>query len=60
VGENAVQVKCDVSDSADVQAVIEKAIEKWKGFDIIVNNAGIYPFMPLENMIDAVGQGDGC
>jgi 3-oxoacyl-[acyl-carrier protein] reductase len=36
-----------------VQAVIKKTIEKWKRLDIIVNNAGIYPFVPLENMTEA-------
>ena len=54
VPENAVHVKCDVSDSADVQAVIKEAIEKWKRLDIIVNNAGIYPLVPLENITEAL------
>ncbi|HEY4672959.1 MAG TPA: SDR family NAD(P)-dependent oxidoreductase [Nitrososphaerales archaeon] len=53
IPENAIHVKCDVSNSADVQAVIKKAIEKWRRLDIIVNNAGIYPFVPLENMTEA-------
>ncbi|MBM3896956.1 MAG: SDR family NAD(P)-dependent oxidoreductase [Thaumarchaeota archaeon] len=47
VPADASHIKCDVSNANDVQLVIKTATEKWKRLDIIVNNAGIYPFMPL-------------
>jgi NAD(P)-dependent dehydrogenase (short-subunit alcohol dehydrogenase family) len=52
VPADAVHVKCDVSNANDAQLVIKMAIEKWKRLDVIVNNAGIYPFMPLEMMTE--------
>jgi 2-deoxy-D-gluconate 3-dehydrogenase len=36
----------DVSDEAQVQAMIAQAVETFGRVDILVNNAGIYPFTP--------------
>lgn len=43
-------VKCDVSDFNDVQNLIKETIKKFKRIDLLVNNAGIYPFKILSEM----------
>lgn len=43
-------VKCDVSNEADVKKMVEEAVAKFGGLDIIVNNAGIFPTIPLSKM----------
>ncbi len=40
----------DVSDEAQVQAMVAAAAERHGGLDILVNNAGIYPNDPLHEM----------
>lgn len=39
--EQAIFVKCDVSKSAEVDALVEQAVKKFGSLDIMVNNAGI-------------------
>ena len=41
IGSTALGVKADVTNSADVEALFEKAVEKFGRVDILVNNAGI-------------------
>jgi len=41
VGSDAVFVKCDVSDPAQVEAAVARAVEAFGGLHIVVNNAGI-------------------
>lgn len=50
--KDAITLECDVARSADVQKAIETALENWGGLDFIVNNAGIFPFVPLESMTE--------
>lgn len=40
----AVAVECDVADSADVEAMVEAAVEEFGEVGILVNNAGLGPF----------------
>lgn len=40
----------DVTDPAQVQAAVDRAISRFGGIDIWVNNAGIYPQKPLVEM----------
>jgi len=40
-GGHCYPIRCDVSNSADVQAMIETAVECFGGLHVIVNNAGI-------------------
>ncbi|TMV48929.1 3-oxoacyl-ACP reductase FabG [Paenibacillus mesophilus] len=42
-GGQAMAVFADVSDEAQVNAMIETVNRAWGGVDILVNNAGIYP-----------------
>jgi meso-butanediol dehydrogenase / (S,S)-butanediol dehydrogenase / diacetyl reductase len=45
---DALGIGCDVSDEAQVIAVAAKAKERWGHFHILVNNAGLMIFKPLE------------
>ncbi|WP_375036267.1 glucose 1-dehydrogenase [Arhodomonas sp. KWT2] len=40
IGDSAVGVRADVANRADVKAMIDTAVERFGGFDTIVNNAG--------------------
>lgn len=49
-GWKAENFKVDVSDEAQVQAMIVTCKEKFGSVDILVNNAGIYPPAPVAQM----------
>lgn len=49
-GAEAFGIKCDVSNKADVDALIEQTMAKYGQLDILVNNAGIFPFVPFVEM----------
>lgn len=42
-GTRALFIRCDVSDSAQVKAMVEKTISEFGGLHILCNNAGINP-----------------
>lgn len=46
----ATGIKADVSNQADVERMVRKAIDTYGRVDILVNNAGIYPTQPIEQM----------
>jgi 3-oxoacyl-[acyl-carrier protein] reductase len=52
IGANSLAVKCDVSSKAEVENLIKTASEKFKNIDVLVNNAGIYPFTPFDKMTE--------
>ncbi|MGC9968505.1 MAG: SDR family NAD(P)-dependent oxidoreductase [Minisyncoccia bacterium] len=52
-GWKAEAVHADVSNEANVQAMVQKAVSVFGGVDILVNNAGIYPSVLLMNMTAA-------
>lgn len=41
IGENALAVRCDVTDEADVAALVDAAIERWGQVDVLMNNAAV-------------------
>jgi NAD(P)-dependent dehydrogenase (short-subunit alcohol dehydrogenase family) len=41
-------VRCDVSVEADVANAVDTAVQKFGGIDIVVNNAGLMIFKPIE------------
>ena len=47
-GGRAVAVQADVSKHADVKRLIAEAVRAFGRLDVLVNNAGIYEFAPLE------------
>jgi 3-oxoacyl-[acyl-carrier protein] reductase len=42
-GGTAVAVVCDVSDQAQVRAMVAEVADRFGGIDILINNAAIYP-----------------
>jgi len=48
--ESAIAVKTDVSQNAEVIKMVAKTVEVFEAVDILVNDAGIYPFEPLSVM----------
>lgn len=51
---SAVGVATDVSDAGSVHAMIDSTVEAFGGVDVLINNAGIYPSMPLLEMDPAI------
>src|SRR6266496_833053 len=47
-GGKAIAVQGDVSQAADVQRLFEEAHERFGEIDVLVNNAAVYQFDPLE------------
>jgi NAD(P)-dependent dehydrogenase (short-subunit alcohol dehydrogenase family) len=41
LGRKAIPVKTDVSNYADVKAMVDRALKEFGGLDILVNNAGL-------------------
>ncbi len=52
-GGQALAVKCDVSKRSDIDAMIKATVDKFGSLDIMVNNAGIYPFVMFDKMTEA-------
>lgn len=51
-GEKALFVKCDVSKSEEVEALVNKTVEHFGKLDIMVNNAGIGGFGGILDVTD--------
>src|SRR3954465_6746340 len=51
-GGKAVAVAGDVSKSAEVQGIVDAAVQNYGRVDILVNNSGIYSFAPLEEITE--------
>jgi 3-oxoacyl-[acyl-carrier protein] reductase len=49
-GGKAVAVQGDVAKEADVQRLFDEAKRAFGRVDVLVNNAGVYEFAPLENV----------
>jgi NAD(P)-dependent dehydrogenase (short-subunit alcohol dehydrogenase family) len=49
-GGQALALKCDVSNQAEVVDMVKNAVEKFGRVDILVNNAGICQFKPFLEM----------
>jgi 3-oxoacyl-[acyl-carrier protein] reductase len=52
-GGKAVAVQGDVSKAADVQRLFKETKKAFGGLDVLVNNAGVYQFQPLEAATEA-------
>lgn len=51
-GARAAAALCDVRDPAAVAGAVRRAQDLWGGLDIVVNNAGVMSFKPLEEIDD--------
>jgi NADP-dependent 3-hydroxy acid dehydrogenase YdfG len=47
-GGQALAVETDVIDAAQVQALVDAAVERFGRIDVMLNNAGLMPHSPLE------------
>jgi 3-oxoacyl-[acyl-carrier protein] reductase len=52
IGVESIGVECDVSNAAAVEALFKQTINKFGKLDVLVNNAGIYPFVPFAKMTE--------
>jgi len=50
VGHDAIGLGCNVASETEVIGAVDLAIQKFGGLDIIVNNAGVMIFKPLEQL----------
>jgi 3-oxoacyl-[acyl-carrier protein] reductase len=51
--QDRIQAKaCDVSNAREVEELVGFTIEKWGGLDILINNAGVGVFKPVEEMVE--------
>ena len=52
-GGKAIPVQADVSKEADVQRLFKETKKAFGSLDVLVNNAGVYQFTPLESVTEA-------
>ncbi|GMA69795.1 acetoin reductase [Leuconostoc litchii] len=51
-GGEAIAIKADVAKRDEVFAAVKETKEKFKGFDVIVNNAGVAPTTPIMSVTE--------
>jgi NAD(P)-dependent dehydrogenase (short-subunit alcohol dehydrogenase family) len=49
-GSEVLGVKCDVSKKEEAEDLLVKTISRYKKIDVLVNNAGVYPFKKFEEI----------
>lgn len=52
LGRKGLALKCDVSDSEDVEDMVKRTVTEFGRVDILVNNAGIMDFKPFLELTD--------
>lgn len=51
-GGNAIAVKADVANKAEVESLFNAAKKEFGKLDILINNAGVYEVLPIEKVTD--------
>jgi NAD(P)-dependent dehydrogenase (short-subunit alcohol dehydrogenase family) len=51
-GHNAVSFKVDITETKQVNQTVQEILKKYAKIDVLVNNAGVYPFVPFLEMSD--------
>ncbi|WP_375416699.1 SDR family NAD(P)-dependent oxidoreductase [uncultured Hymenobacter sp.] len=46
-------ISCDIGDEAQVEAAVRQVLDKFGRLDVVVNNAGLMEFKPLEELTGA-------
>ena len=49
-GSQSIAIETDVSDEAAVQAMVAHTVARFGALDVLVNDAGIFPFTPISRM----------
>lgn len=52
LGVKCISIKCDVTNTGEITAAVNKTIETFGNIDILVNNAGVGVGIPAENQTD--------
>src|SRR5215468_4938736 len=52
-GGKAIAVQGDVSNASDVKRLFDEAERAFGGLDVLVNNAGVFEFDPIEKVTEA-------
>ena len=52
LGRKGLAIKCDVSSSGDVEAMVKRTVAKFGRVDILINNAGIIAYKPFLELTD--------
>jgi 3-oxoacyl-[acyl-carrier protein] reductase len=57
LGSRALAIRGDVSNSADVKAIVERMLQEYGRIDVLMNNAGATVFKPFEDL-EGVSEAD--
>lgn len=49
-GGEAITIRCDVGVPEDIDAAVHAGVEKWSRLDIVVSNAAMMTFTPIESL----------
>lgn len=53
LGVGVLPIKCDVSSAVEVKNLFSQTVQEFGRVDVLVNNAGIYPFVSFDQMTEA-------
>jgi D-sorbitol dehydrogenase (acceptor) len=53
LGDAAIAVRLDVRDAASIASMVQAAVDRFGGIDVLVNNAGVFTMAPLEEITEA-------
>lgn len=53
LGGKSLAIKCDVSSASEVAELFQQTVQEFGKVDVLVNNAGIYPYAAFDQMQEA-------